>query len=171
MISFDKMCESHWTCTGEIAVVIPGDGTRPCGCRVVVVQRSPVTGHHRTDFRCMSASGTPPSGIINRTSTALHLALALRAHPACWPHAAFELSCLYHFNPALTTPTTPYIEPVTMATRTHNVEASLLDDRIDALDRNAVEASPAKEVFRAVSAILALVRVSPLALRPPVDSP
>jgi len=51
-------------------------------------------------------------------------------------------------------------------TRVREVEASLLDGRIDTLNRNAVEAYPAKQIFRTVSAILALVRVSALLLRP-----
>jgi len=39
-----------------------------------------------------------------------------------------------------------------------------LDDKIDILDKNAAEDSPAKQVFKTVSAILALVRVSAVAL-------
>jgi hypothetical protein len=50
-----------------------------------------------------------------------------------------------------------------MAARTRKVKVSL-DDRIDILNRNAVEASPAKQVFRTVGAILALVRVGALVL-------
>ena len=42
---------------------------------------------------------------------------------------------------------------------THEAEVSLIDGRIEILNRNAVKASPAKRVFRTVSAILALVRV------------
>jgi len=56
-----------------------------------------------------------------------------------------------------------------MATRTRKAEVSLLDDRIDVLNRNAVEVSSAKQVFRTVSATLALVRVSAPILHPPVD--
>ena len=48
-----------------------------------------------------------------------------------------------------------------MATRAHEAQASLLDDRIFILDRNLAEPFPADEVFKTVSAILALVRVSP----------
>lgn len=46
----------------------------------------------------------------------------------------------------------------------------ILDDRIGILDRNAVDASPAQLVFKTVSAILVLTRVSVLYLVPPVDS-
>ena len=38
-----------------------------------------------------------------------------------------------------------------------------LDDKIDTLDKNAAEDSPAKQVFATVSAILTLVRVSTVA--------
>ena len=65
-------------------------------------------------------------------------------------------------------PSTPHAEPLIMATPTPNIKVSL-DDRIDALDRNAVEASPAKQVFKTVSVILALIRVSRLFLRPSVN--
>jgi hypothetical protein len=57
-----------------------------------------------------------------------------------------------------------------MATRTRKAKATILDDRIDILERNAVEVSPAKQVFGTVAAILALVRVSALVLRPSVNS-
>jgi len=67
------------------------------------------------------------------------------------------------FNPNLRSPPTV---PHTMRTRTRK----LLDDRIDTLDRNAVYASPAQQVFRTVSAILALTRVCILVLVPPTDS-
>jgi len=53
-----------------------------------------------------------------------------------------------------------------MRTRTRK----FLDDRIDTLDRNAVDAFPAQQVFRTVSAILALTRVRILVLVPPADS-
>ena len=52
-----------------------------------------------------------------------------------------------------------------MTTHTRNTKASLLDDKVTTLNRNAVDASPAKEVFKTVSAILALVRVSARVLR------
>jgi len=63
---------------------------------------------------------------------------------------------------------TPDSKPTKMATR--EAKVSLLDDRIDVLNRNAVEGSPAKQVFRTVSNTLALVRVSTRILRPPVNS-
>ena len=56
-----------------------------------------------------------------------------------------------------------------MATCTREGKSSILTDKIDILDRNAVEISPAKEVYRTVIAILALVRVSALALPPSVN--
>ena len=46
-----------------------------------------------------------------------------------------------------------------MATRTRRDKASALDDRMDILNRHAVEVSPAQQVFRTVTAILALVQV------------
>ena len=54
----------------------------------------------------------------------------------------------------------PYTRPVKMATRRRRANVSLLDGRIDILNKDAVEPSPAKEVFRTVSTTLALVRVS-----------
>lgn len=53
-----------------------------------------------------------------------------------------------------------------MATRIREDQASLLNNRIDILEKNAVEGSPLKQVLRTVGAILALVRVSALTLRP-----
>ena len=49
---------------------------------------------------------------------------------------------------------------------THSLEAlgSLLDDRIGILERDVTKYSPAKQVFGSISAILALTRVSTLAL-------
>jgi len=46
----------------------------------------------------------------------------------------------------------------------------VLDGRIDILDRNAADASPAQRVFKTVSAILVLTRVSVLPLFPPLYS-
>jgi len=46
-----------------------------------------------------------------------------------------------------------------METQTQEVKASL-DDRIGILNRNTVEVTPAKQIFRTASGILALVRVS-----------
>ena len=40
-----------------------------------------------------------------------------------------------------------------------------LDDKIEILNTNALEASPAKEIFVTVSAILALVRVRSVVIR------
>ena len=56
-----------------------------------------------------------------------------------------------------------------MATRTREGKLSIFTDKIDILNRNAVETSPAKEVYRTVIAILALVRVSPLVVRQSVN--
>jgi len=53
-----------------------------------------------------------------------------------------------------------------MRTRTRK----LLDDRIDILNRNAVDASPAHQVFRTVSTIIALTRVCILVLESHIDS-
>ena len=50
-----------------------------------------------------------------------------------------------------------------MTTRTLETLASLLDDRIDILERDVTKYPPAKQVFRTISAILALERVSALA--------
>ena len=56
-----------------------------------------------------------------------------------------------------------------MATPTREALASLLDDRIEILDRNATEPPLAGQVFGTVRAILASVRVRALLLRSPVD--
>ena len=55
---------------------------------------------------------------------------------------------------------TRHIKPPRMATSTNEAQASLLDDRIVILDRHVAQAFPANKVFRTVSGILALVRVS-----------
>jgi len=65
---------------------------------------------------------------------------------------------------------TPYPKPITSGAHARKTRVSLLDDKIDILDRGAVEASPVKQVFRTVSAIIALVRVSTLVLHPSVNS-
>lgn len=45
--------------------------------------------------------------------------------------------------------------------------ASLLDERIDILEKSVIgPPTPVKEVFRTISGILILVRVSPLVSRP-----
>ena len=46
----------------------------------------------------------------------------------------------------------------------------LLNDRINTLNNDAVNISPAQRIYRTVSDILVLVRVSALALLPPMDS-
>ena len=62
-------------------------------------------------------------------------------------------------------------KPARMATRTRKVHESLLDDRINILDGKAAGAPPgAKQVFKTVSDILALVRVGALTLRSSVSS-
>ena len=57
-----------------------------------------------------------------------------------------------------------------MATRTLKAQAPLLDDRIDILKRDAAKYPQAKQIFETAGAILALVQVSTLGLRPPFDS-
>lgn len=57
-----------------------------------------------------------------------------------------------------------------MATRTRGVNTSVLDDRMDILNRTAVEDSPAHEIFKTVGAILVLIKVSPCAFLPPCRS-
>jgi len=57
-------------------------------------------------------------------------------------------------------PHRPARTPVVMATRTRKAEAQLLYDRINILSRCTVGTSPADQVFRTVSSILTLVRVS-----------
>ena len=54
----------------------------------------------------------------------------------------------------------PYIEPVNMSTPTPKAKESFLDDDISVLSEEAVGASSAKRVFRAVGTTIALVRVS-----------
>ena len=56
-----------------------------------------------------------------------------------------------------------------MATLAYEVKVTLSDGRTDSLGRNTIKASPAEEVFTTVGAILALVRVSTLILRPSVN--
>ena len=56
-----------------------------------------------------------------------------------------------------------------MTTCARKAKTMTLNDRIDILERNAVEASPAKQVFGTATAILTLVRVSVIILRPPVN--
>ncbi|KAF9643955.1 hypothetical protein BDM02DRAFT_3175321 [Thelephora ganbajun] len=51
-----------------------------------------------------------------------------------------------------------YTKPAIMATHTRDLVKVSLDDKIRILNRNAVEVSPAKQVFRIVSAILTLVK-------------
>jgi len=46
-----------------------------------------------------------------------------------------------------------------MIRRAHKAKVSFINDRVDILNRNAVETFPAKQVFRTVNAILSLVRV------------
>lgn len=53
-----------------------------------------------------------------------------------------------------------------MATRPRKRGVSLLDDRIELLSRSTTETTSTMQVFGAVSAILALVRVSVFVLRP-----
>ena len=67
-------------------------------------------------------------------------------------------------------PGTSHTKPARMSTRARKARVSLLDDRIDILDKNAAGSSPPKEVFRTVAAILALVRVSSPALTPSANS-
>lgn len=74
------------------------------------------------------------------------------------------------FEPNLHRPTiTPQTNLATMQTRTREAEVPLLDDRIDILNRNAGDASPANQVFRTVSTILALIRVGAPVLRSSVN--
>lgn len=49
-----------------------------------------------------------------------------------------------------------------MATHAHKAKVASLNNRINILNKNAVEASPTNRVFRTVGNILALVRVSAL---------
>ena len=53
-----------------------------------------------------------------------------------------------------------------MVTRALEAQTTLLDDRIDILKRDAEKYPQAKQIFEAAGAILALVRVSTLGLRP-----
>jgi hypothetical protein len=53
-----------------------------------------------------------------------------------------------------------------METHTREIQVSLFDGRIDVLNRNAVEASPARQIFITASSILTLVRVNALAPHP-----
>jgi len=63
----------------------------------------------------------------------------------------------------------PTGKSVIIATRTREARALTFDDKIDILERIAVEAFPTYQVFKTVSAILALVRVDALVPCPPVN--
>ena len=71
--------------------------------------------------------------------------------------------------------TQPYTKLAKMATYTLEAEVFYLDERGKFSNRNAVEASSAKQVFQTVSAALALVRVGFLVPHPTtlslVDNP
>ena len=58
----------------------------------------------------------------------------------------------------------PHSRLPNMATHSLEVLASLLDDRINILEKDVTKYSPAKQVFGTIGAILALARVSALAL-------
>jgi len=58
------------------------------------------------------------------------------------------------------------MEPRTRKGKTREAKMSLLDDKIETLDRNVVVASSAKQVFESVKAALALARVSAPIPRP-----
>jgi len=90
---------------------------------------------------------------------------------ACWSRVNLRPNYL-HFNhrrigTPYRLPIPTYTELAKMASRTReDARASLPDDRIDILNREAVKDSSAKQVFRTVGATLALVRVSsPFCLR------
>ena len=85
------------------------------------------------------------------------------AHPS-WPTVRISELDLHY--PA----SAPHTKPVVMATHARKGGTSLLDVRIDLLNKNASEPSPARQIFRTVSAILALVRVSTLVQRSSVSS-
>lgn len=58
-----------------------------------------------------------------------------------------------------------------MARRTRENQVQLLNDKINILERNEAEASPGVEqVFKTVSGIQALVRVSAIVPRPTLNS-
>ena len=67
--------------------------------------------------------------------------------------------CVCNCLSAYSCTSTPHIKSAKMSTRARKAKVSLLDDKIHILDRGAAEYSPAKEVFKTVAAILALVRV------------
>ena len=119
---------------------------------VVPGSTGPFTRHpHGMHFpSTLSPLGGAPTPCVNISVGAV----SITAHSLSW-HAF---------------PGTPYTEPSKMATHAHESPVSLLNDRIHVLDKNAAGSSPAKQVFRNVGAILALVRVSAFALRPSANS-
>jgi len=89
-----------------------------------------------------------------------------RLYSGCDPPPRLAPLELNHHHPTIRT---PHTKPAKMATRARKAKMSLLDYRIDILNRGAIEASSAKQVFETVGTILTLVRVSVAILRPSVD--
>ena len=165
--------KSIFLTTDEFAAVIPGDGPQLCGCRDVVVSNV----QHRDDpfFRICDESPIYRSSLASSLYYLGHRILFFhwrsvdilyrpRSNPPIQLSGPFELNLHHPIS------TVPHTKPVTMATRRHNAKASLLDDKIDILNRNTVEVSSSEQVFRTTSAILALVRVSALALLTSMNS-
>jgi hypothetical protein len=157
-------------------------GSLPTAKEVAVLARGPIRKYASSfivrmslftdsavDFRCASVSDSIkfPSSRLH-CGGAFYLALAPNPHPvraACkTAHSLWTQPPSFSCYPLLVRPTP--LNPATITTRTHNAEVSILGDRQDILNRNAVETSPTKEVFRTIIAILPLVRVSALVLHP-----
>jgi len=79
----------------------------------------------------------PTWRLINTLPREPHITLPLPAHPT----------------------STACTKPVVMGVRARKAKESLLNDRIDILNRNGIDGSPAGQIFTTVSAILVLVRV------------
>ena len=132
---------------GSTAAIIPGDGTQ-YGAASSSSERSPQRLPH-----CRIVAGFQ---ICSERLSATY-------KPPAQPHAPFDFDNHHAMSP-------PYAKSEKMATRTRKAKVSLLDDRINILDQDAVKAISAKQVFGTVSATLALIRVSAPILRPPVVS-
>lgn len=120
------------------------------------------------NYQCTSASGIP-SAFVERGAPCLTLAPC--AYPV-QPYINLSSNYLHPLSPTstilLVLTSVSHTKPVVMATRTRRGKTSILNDRIDILNRNVAETSPAKEIYRIVIIILTLVRVSPLFLHPSI---
>ena len=127
-------------------------------------------GHTASWYRLLCCVASPAPVDEDGSSNSWHVAF-ISWHPDD-PHveACSHCGSAPHGCPFAPFATTPNIKQLTMATPTREALASLLEDRIEILDRNTNSHLQAGQVFRTVGAILAFVRVRALLLRSLVDS-